>query len=214
MYISFYLGTEKEVYDKIFKEKIGQEEQNKLRKKLHSSFESIRVSIFPERNSEPVGFDTCVTTLRRTILKQMSQPRTFGNTVVNFQNFDSLVRDLAKKVEKDGVVHPISAVRQYQRDEIDKKKRSFIENLKMAFDSITLPATDGLEKMLIEKKEEFLATFIQTTAFVDLETEYRDKVLEELKHFADREITAKKRENQLVTENSELRKKGMLTNNT
>lgn len=149
----------------------------------------------------------------------MKQPRTFDNTVVLFQNFDSLVRELAKKLEEDGVVHPKSAVRQYQRDEIDSKNRNFKENLEMAYDHITLilddsPDTDGLENMLTEKKEEFLATFIQTTAFVDLETECRDKVFEELKHFADREITAKKIQHQLVTENRELRKKGVLTNNT
>ena len=212
MYISFYLATEEQVYDKIFTEEIGQEEQNKLRKKLHSSFESIQVSIFPERNSK--RFDTCVTKLKRTILRQMSQPRTFGNTIVDFQNFDSLVRDLAKKVEKDGVVHPISAVRQYQREEIDKEKRNFIEYLKMAYDGIILPVTDGLEEMLIPIKNEQLEMFKQRTATIDLETEHGDKVFEELKDFADREITVKKRENQLVTENSELREKGMLTYNT
>ena len=144
----------------------------------------------------------------------MSQPRTFGDVIIDFQNFDSLVRDLAKKLQKDGVVHPKSAVRQYQRDEIDSKKQNFTEKLKMDYDDIALPVTDGLEEMLIQIKNEHLETFTQTTATIDLETEYRDTVLEELKHIADREITTKGRENQLATENSELRRKGVLTSNT
>ena len=216
----FYLGTEEDVFAKIFDEEPKRsknaKKRNKLRRKLHSSFESISVSTFsiPSQNLRDLDcnasskeFQECVERLKDKILRQMSQPRKFCKTVVNSQSVDSLARQFVQKLENGDIIRVKSAVRQYQREEIEKAKRDFEKCLREAYEKIDLPVTDGLEGQLTETKEVLLKTFKKSTANIDLEAAYRDEEFQNLIRFAEREIDVKKNENQLLIES-------MLKNNS
>ena len=209
----FYLVTEREAFAKIFEQEPGRsnsaKKRNELRGKLSSSFESISVAIFPipsqnlrdlDRNAPSKEFQERVELLKNKILRQMSQPRTFGKTVVNSQSVYSLARQFVQKLENGDIVDVKSAVSQYQREEIEKAKRNFEKCLREAYEKIDLPVTDGLEGQLTEKKEVLLKTFEKSTANIGLEAVYRDEEFQDLIRFAEHEIDVKKNENQLLIE--------------
>ena len=201
----FYLGTEEEVFAKIFDEERERgksaKERNKLRKKLRSSFESISVAIFSipsqnlrnlDCNSPSKEFQECVEVLKNKILRQMSQPRKLGKTAVNSRSVDSLARQFVQKLENGDIVDVKSAVSQHQREEIEKAKREFEKCLTGDYQKIDLPVTDGLEVQLTEIKDALLKTFKKSTANIDLEVAYKTEVLRNLIQFAEREINAMK----------------------
>ena len=209
----FYLGTGEEAFAKIFDNEPERGEsakkRNKLRRKLRSSFESISVSTFsiPSQNLRDLDcnapskeFQECVELLKNRILRQMSQPRKFGKTVVNSQSVDSLTRKFVQNLESGDIVHVKSAVSQYQREEIEKAQRDFQKYLREAYKEITdRPVTDRLEGQLTEIKEALLETFEKSTASIDLEADYKEEVRQNLIQFAEREIVVKKLENKLAT---------------
>ena len=207
----FYLETEEEARAKVFDEELAKnksaKKRNEIRRKLRSSFESIDVAIFsnPGQNLRDLDcnapsneFQKRVELLKNKILCQMSQPRNFGKTVVNSQSLDSLVRKFVQNLENGEIVHVKSAVSQYQRKEIEKAEQKFEKCLTEAYKEIDLPVTDGLEGQLTRKNDELLEKFIDKTASIDLEVEYRKTVLERLNHFARKGMDDKMRENQLA----------------
>ena len=132
-----------------------------LRRKLRFSFESISVAFFSipgqnlhdlDCNAPSKEFQKRVERLKNQILRQMSQPRKFGKTLVNSQSVDSLARKFVQNLESGDIVHVKSAVSQYQREEIEKAKRNFEKCLREAYEKIDLPVTDGLEGQLTGKK--------------------------------------------------------------
>jgi hypothetical protein len=220
---SFYLGTAKEVFAMIFDEenKRGEKvkERNKVREKLLSSFESINVSIFPapcedvhdlDPNTTSEEFRESVKELKDAILDQMSQPRSFGTVVVNSQNVDVLVKKFVEELEEGDIVHVKSVVSQLQRGVVDEAKRCFEENLIEAYKEIDVPVRDGLEELLTQERDALLDAFEQNTAKVDLEAVYKDEVLEDLEHFADRELEAKRKENLLAIQSREAEQNAIL----
>ena len=203
-----YLNREDKVFAKIFDEERGRgkssKERNKLRRKLHSSFESISVAIFsiPSQNLRDLDcnapskeFQKCVELLKNKILRQMSQPRKFGKTVVNSQSVDSLARQFVQKLENGDIVDVKSAVSRHQREEIEKAKRDFEKCLREAYEKIDLPVTDGLVGQLTEIKDALLKTFKKSTANIDLEADYKGEVRQNLIQFAECEIFVKELEN-------------------
>lgn len=220
----FYLGTEEKVFAKIFDEEPERDksvkERNTLRKKLLSTFESISVSIFPipgqnlrdlDPSTASEEFQKRVDQLKNDTLRQMCEPRKFGTNAVNSQNVDSLVRTFVKQLEDGNIVHVKSAVRQYQHEEIDNEKRCFEESLEEYCKKIDVPVKDELESQLIQENYKLLEKFKDKTANIDLEVEYRDKVLERLKNFARNRMNEKMRENQLIIEATKAKQRETLT---
>ena len=187
-----------------------------------SSFESIDVSIFPkptenlrdlDLNTTTEDFHARIELLKNKTLQLISQPRRFGNTFVNSQNVERLVRNFAQNLD-NGTFHVKSAVRRYQREEIDRETRNFEKNFAIAYNKIHLPVTDGLAEQLMQTKHALLDSFKERTASIDLETGYRDEEFERLKSAADEKIDFKKRENRLIMEKNQLHEKGVVRNNT
>jgi hypothetical protein len=87
---------------------------------------------------------------------------------------------------------------QLQRGVVDEAKRRFEENLIKAYKEIDVPVRDGLEKLLVKERNAHLDAFKNSTEKIDLEAAYREEVLEYLDRFADRELDAKRKENQLA----------------
>lgn len=182
-------------------------ERNKMRKKLLSSFESIIVSVFPVPSKEVQDlnpsttseeFQKCVKELKDAILGRLNQPRRFGNLVVSCQNVDFLVKKFVQELEDGDTVHVKSAISQLQRKIVDEAKHRFEKSLVKAYTEIDVPLRAGLEELLIQKKDTLLDAFRNSTARVDLETIYKEDVVEHLDRFADRELDAKRRENLLA----------------
>lgn len=203
-----YLGTEDEVFAKIFNKETGQKEQvndrNMLRENLLSSFESISVSIFStpgenlrdlDPNATSKEFKKCLKLLKNKIGDQMSQPQKFGKTILKSQNVDVLMRKFIQSLEESGMVHLQSALTQYDREVIDEAKRRFEESLRNAYKEVVVPVRDGLEEQLTQKRDALLYTFINSTDNIDMGAAYRDEMLQNLKKFAEHEIEVKKREN-------------------
>ena len=207
----FLLGTAEEAFALIFDEEIRRDkkvkERNKIREKLRSSFESIKVSVFPvpcedvqdlDPSTTSNEFQKSVRQLKDTILGEISQPRRFGSLVVSCHNVDFLVRNFVKELEDGDIVHVKSAISQLQRKIVDEAKHSFDKSLVKAYKEIGVPLRAGLEELLAQKKDTLLDAFRNSTAKVDLETIYREDVLEHLERFADRELDAKRKENLLA----------------
>ena len=140
----------------------------------------------------------------------MSKSRNIGTTVINSHNVDSLVHKFAKQLEDGDIIRVKSAVKQYQHEQINKAKRCLEENLREAYKKVDLPVTDGLEEQLTQLNIVHLESFKKSTDYIDLEPDS----LQHLDDFAKREMAVKKKENQLVMENNQLREKGVLMNNT
>ena len=223
----FIQGTTKEAYNMIFEqeEKRGEKvrDRNKIREKLLSSFESIDISIFPApcdtSNDElrdlhlrqtSQEFQESVKQLKDKVLHQMSRPRYFGSTIVCPGNADSLVEKFIEELQTGDVVHVKSVVCQLQRDIVIDAKRGFEESLIEAFKEIDVPMRNGIEELLTRKRDVLLKEFEESTANVDLETVYRDEVLEELEEFSDRELEAKRRENRFAVQSMEAEQKAIL----
>jgi hypothetical protein len=195
------------IFDEEHKRGEKVKERNKVREKLLSSFEDVHVLIFPvpcedlhniQPNTTCQRFQKAVNELKDVILGQMSEPRSFGTVVVNSQNVDGLVRKFVKELEDGDIVHVTSVVCQLQRGVVDEAKRRFEENLIKAYEEIDVPVRDGLEKLLVKERNAHLDAFKNSTEKIDLEATYREEVLEYLDRFADRELDAKRKENQLA----------------
>ncbi|XP_028397313.1 uncharacterized protein LOC114521096 [Dendronephthya gigantea] len=206
-------GTVKEAFAMIFdnENKRGEQvkERNKIREKLLSSFESIDVCILPTPREDVRELDLHSTTeefqqgikkLKYILLAQMDMPRSFGTVDVNFNNVNAFVKSFAEKLDDGDIVHVKSVVSQLQRGTVDEAKRIFEKRLIEAYKKIDVPVQNGLEKVLVKQRDALLDEFKKVTAEVDLEDVYRDDVLERLEDFADREIDAKRKENQLATQ--------------
>ncbi|XP_028397315.1 uncharacterized protein LOC114521097 isoform X2 [Dendronephthya gigantea] len=206
-------GTVEEAFAMIFdnENKRGEQvkERNKIREKLLSSFESIDVCILPtpredvrelDLHSTSEEFKQGIEELKYILLAQMDMPRSFGTVDVNFNNVNAFVKSFAEKLEDGDIVHVKSVVSQLQRGTVDEAKRFFEESLIEAYKKIDVPVKNGLENVLVKERDALLDAFKKITAQVDLEDVYRNDVLERLEDFADREIDAKRKENQLATQ--------------
>ncbi|XP_028396210.1 uncharacterized protein LOC114520181 [Dendronephthya gigantea] len=190
-------GTDEEALAKIFDEEMKRGEdvnqRNKVREKLRSSFESIKVFTLPTPSGDVSNLDlrttseefqTRIEELKSIISGQLKEPRSFGNFVVNFENVDDLVKTFAQNLENGDIVNVKSVVRQLQRGTVDKAKRCFEENLIKAYKVINTPVKQDLEEHLIKKSDALLGKFRRSTAQVDLEKEYVNSVLQDLKTWA------------------------------
>ena len=194
-------------------------ERNRIREKILSSFQSIDVCLIPvpcedvrdlNLGATSEKFQKSVKELKIAILRQMSQPRRFGTFVVNLQNVDNLVRKFVKELEDGNIVHVKSAISQLQREVVDKAKRKFEGSLIKAYKEIHVPMKDGLERLLIQKRDAHLQEFTKSTEKIDLEAVYMDDARKYLYHFADRERDAKKKENQLAIQFKEAKQNKIL----
>ena len=207
----FHLGTADKAFAIIFHKETKcctkVNERNKIREKLLSSFESINVSILPAPSDDVHNLDLINTSpefqksvkeLKDVLLGQMSQPRRFGNVIVNSQNANVLLSEFVKQLEDGDIVHVTSVVSQLQRGVVDDARRCFEEGLIKSYKEIDVPVRDGLEELLNRKRDAFLDTFTKITEKIDLETSYRDEAVKYLDHFAERQLDAKRKENQLA----------------
>ena len=218
-----YLGAVEEAFAMIFDKENKRSEQvkerNKVREKLLSSFESINVFILPtpcedvrdlDLHTTSEEFQERIKELKSIILGQMYMPRSFGTVVLNFDNVDTLVQSFVEKLEDGDIVHVKSVVSQLQRAIVDEAKRSFEESLREAYQKIDVPVKEGLEEVLVDERDALLDEFWKVTAQVDLEDVYRDDILEGLENFADREMDAKRKENQLAALSREAKQSAIL----
>ena len=207
----FYLGTEQDAFNRIFHAELQFGKKNnellrKIRQKLHSSFESINVTLLPPRqnlrdldpNHNSTEFQKCAAMLKEEIIKKTSQPRKLSGNAVNSRNVDSLLNHFVKQLENGDNISVKSAVTQYQRDEIDKAKQKFEERLEDDYTEIDLPVKDGLKDELTDAREALLDHFTVNTSHIDLEVEYKNEVYEHLKNFARKKIDDMMEKNQLL----------------
>ena len=111
-------------------------------------------------------------------------------------------------------MHLRSVVGEMQRRKIDAAKETFQKNLLNAFAGIKVPVRDGIEKMLAQRMDEYLAEYKNTTEAIDLEVVYRDEVYEKIEEFGEREIEAKRRENMLAVKSKDMEEKELLVKAT
>ena len=189
-----------------------------VREELLSSFESIQVFILPTpcedaRNlhlqTTSESFRTSIKEPKNIIYDQLSEPRSYGNVVVNFETVDVLVKTFVQNLEDGDIINFKSVVRQLQRGTVDEAKQCFEENLIKAYNKIDVPVKDGLEEQLIRNRDALLEKFRKGTTQVDLEEEYRNSALKNLEDFSARELDNKRKENQSAIE-QERHGKGML----
>ena len=156
-------------------------------------------------------FKDSVDQLKDAILMQASEPRCFGGVLVDSESANTLLEKFVEVLNAGDVVHLGSIVSEMQRRKVDAAKDMFQKALLDAFDGIDVPVKDGIEQMLARERDELLKDYEKTVADIDVEDVYKNEVFEQLETLADREIEAKRRENQLAIKSKEIEEKEILS---